>query len=278
MSSCSEEPRDAPARLTLDRIDDERTMRREIPQRGTSWARGLAAAIERTGITPNMISSASVLIAAGGCAALVGSGWAVEAGDDGVRAALLIVAALAAPLRLLMNMLDGMVAVEGGRQTPVGDLFNEVPDRVADVLLLAGAGYAIASVHGGLTVGWVAAVLALLTAYVRSLGAAQGLSNHFEGPMAKPRRMWLLMLGCLLSLLEPVVVVPLGLERGAVLGVVLAVIAAGSLATVGIRLHLIGRELKERAASMAGVGPSGPSAAPSAGPAAEPPRTTTGEG
>ena len=77
MSSCSEEPRDAAARSTLDRIDDERTMRREIPQRSTAWARGLAAATGRAGITPNMISSASVLIAAGGCAALVGSGWAV---------------------------------------------------------------------------------------------------------------------------------------------------------------------------------------------------------
>lgn len=151
---------------------EERTMRREIPQRSTSWARAAAATVGRTGITPNMISSASVVVAALGCAALVGSGWAVYLHDDGLRAILLIIAALMAPLRLLLNMLDGMVAVEGGKRSPVGDLFNEVPDRLADLLFLAGAGYAAAAIHGGITIGWVAASLAVLTAYVRSLGAA----------------------------------------------------------------------------------------------------------
>lgn len=228
--------------------DDERTMRREIPQRSTSWARSAAAAAGRTGITPNMISVGSVLVAAAGCAALVGSGWAAQDQHDALRAALLVIAALTAPLRLLLNMLDGMVAVEGGKQSAVGDLYNEVPDRAADLLFLAGAGYAAAAVPGGLTLGWIAAALAVLTAYVRSLGAAQGLSNHFEGPMAKPRRMWLLMIGCLLSLLEPVLLVPAGLPRGAVLVAALAVIAAGSLATVIIRLRLIAGDLQRRAA------------------------------
>ena len=223
-------------------------MRREIPQRSTSWARAAAAAVGRTGITPNMISSASVVVAAVGCAALVGSGWAVYLHDDGLRAILLIIAALMAPLRLLLNMLDGMVAVEGGKRSPVGDLYNEVPDRLADVLVLAGAGYAAASIHGGVGVGWVAASLAVLTAYVRTLGAAQGLSNHFEGPMAKPRRMWLLMMGCLLSLLEPTVLARLGLHRGDVLGLVLSVIAVGSTITIVIRLQLIAGDLRERAA------------------------------
>ena len=257
----SHEPRDVPSTrpgaAASDR-SDERIMRREIPQRSTSWARAAAAAIGRTGITPNMISSASVVVAALGCAALVGSGWAVYLHDDGLRAVLLIIAALMAPLRLLLNMLDGMVAVEGGKRSPVGDLYNEVPDRLADLLFLAGAGYAIGSIHGGITIGWVTASLAVLTAYVRSLGAAQGLSNHFDGPMAKPRRMWLLMLGCLLSLLEPALLVPMGLPRGSVLGVVLGVIALGSLATVVIRLQLIGSDLRTRAAGAEGV----PGAAP----------------
>ena len=247
----SHEPRDVPSTrpgaAASDR-SDERIMRREIPQRSTSWARAAAAAVGRTGITPNMISSASVVVAAVGCAALVGSGWAVHLHDDGLRAILLVIAALMAPLRLLLNMLDGMVAVEGGKRSPVGDLYNEVPDRLADVLFLAGAGYAAGQIHGGLTIGWVAASLAVMTAYVRSLGAAQGLSNHFEGPMAKPRRMWLLMLGCLLSLLEPALLVPLGVPRGEVLGVTLAVIAVGSLITVVTRLQLIGVDLRERAA------------------------------
>ena len=76
----SQEPRDDPSAHTESdgaAATGERTMRREIPQRSTSWARAAAAAVGRTGITPNMISSASVVVAAIGCAALVGSGWAV---------------------------------------------------------------------------------------------------------------------------------------------------------------------------------------------------------
>lgn len=256
MSSSPQAPRESPAEHEAGPADDGRTMRREIPQRSTSWARAAAGAVGRTGITPNMISSASVVVAAIGCAALVASGAAIQHSDDALRAWLLILAALMMPLRLLLNMLDGMVAVEGGKSSPVGDLYNELPDRLADLLFLAGAGYAIAALPGGLTLGWIAAALAVLTAYVRTLGAAQGLSNRFDGPMAKPRRMWLLMLGCLISLLEPVLLVGWGLPRGTVLALALAVIALGSLATVVIRLRLIGGELNRRAAAGgAGRGP-----------------------
>ena len=39
-------------------------------------------------------------------------------------------------LRLLCNMMDGLVAVEGGLKSKAGDLFNEAPDRIEDVILL----------------------------------------------------------------------------------------------------------------------------------------------
>jgi len=39
------------------------------------------------------------------------------------------------------NLLDGMVAIEGGLKTPAGELFNDVPDRISDPLILVGAGY-----------------------------------------------------------------------------------------------------------------------------------------
>ena len=31
--------------------------------------------------------------------------------------------------RLLCNLFDGMVAVEGGKRSPNGDLYNDMPDR-----------------------------------------------------------------------------------------------------------------------------------------------------
>ncbi len=96
--------------------------------------------------------------------------------------------------------------------------------------------------------GWIAATLAVLTAYVRSLGAAQGLSNHFDGPMAKPRRMWVLVIGSVLSMIEIFLPLPAGWAWGIGLALALGIIALGSLATVVVRLRLIARDLRERAA------------------------------
>lgn len=224
-----------------------RSMRREIPQRSSAWARGVARLSRRIGFTPNGVSIGSVVVAAVGCAAFVSAGVADAAGATTARAAWLVLAATMPPLRLLCNMLDGMLAVEGGMKSPTGDLYNELPDRISDVLFLAGAGYAAVAVPGAATVGWTTATLALLTAYVRSLGAAQGLSNHFEGPMSKPRRMWVLVAGALLAVVEPFTTVHVGWPSGTLLVAALAVIGLGSLVTVIVRLTLIAGELNRRA-------------------------------
>jgi phosphatidylglycerophosphate synthase len=96
--------------------------------------------------------------------------------------------ALLIQLRLLANMLDGMVAIEGGKASPVGELYNEVPDRVSDVATLIGAGYAAG---GDPTLGYLAACVALFTAYVRAMGKAAGANQEFGGPMAKQQRMFI---------------------------------------------------------------------------------------
>ncbi len=51
-------------------------------------------------------------------------------------------AAVGIQLRLVCNLMDGMLAVEGGLKTANGDLFNEFPDRIADVAILAALGQA----------------------------------------------------------------------------------------------------------------------------------------
>ena len=220
--------------------------RRSIPQRSASWATRIADALAALRLTPNAISVMSVVVAAIGAAALVASAALPE-----WRIGLLIGAGLCPPLRLLLNMLDGMLAVERGMRTPTGDLFNELPDRLADLLFLAAAGYATAGVwtageiDAGVAIGWAAAALAVLTAYVRTLGAANGVGNFFGGPMAKPPRMWVLTAACLLSLAEA----PLGLPRGVVLALALSVIAVGSLITVVVRLRRIAAVLRARAAA-----------------------------
>jgi phosphatidylglycerophosphate synthase len=111
-----------------------------------------------------------------------------------------LAAATCIQLRLIANLLDGMVAVEGGKGGPTGDLWNEAPDRVADVMILIGAGYAAGSSP---MLGMIAALVAVFVAYVRALGASVGAGQIFLGPMAKPHRMFLMTLMCLLAVLIP---------------------------------------------------------------------------
>ena len=162
--------------------------RRPLASRDTLWARWLAARLVRKGVTPNAISAASIPVALSGAALIV---WGA-----GPLASLL--AALAVQLRLLCNLLDGMVAIEGGKASAVGPLWNEIPDRVADALLLVAAGHAV----GRPWLGWAAALLAALTAYIRVLGGALGLRQSFAGIMAKQRRMAALTVALALQAIE----------------------------------------------------------------------------
>src|SRR5258708_5113414 len=73
-----------------------------------------------------------------------------------------------------------------GRLRLGGELFNEVPDRVSDVAIQVGAGYAFGSSP---TLGFSAALAAVLTAYVRAQSNAVGAPQEYCGPMAKPQRM-----------------------------------------------------------------------------------------
>src|SRR4029078_11259595 len=78
------------------------------------------------------------------------------------------------------------------------ELFDEDPARSADIVLLVGARYAA----GVSWLGWVAATFAVLTAYIRALGASLGQGQDFCGPMAKPHRMFFLTVGCLGAVLR----------------------------------------------------------------------------
>ena len=89
-------------------------------------------------------------------------------------------------MRLLANLLDGMVAVQANKASLLGEVFYEVPDRLSDLFILVGLGYAAQGIP---TVGGLAATGAILTAYVRAFGASLGLGQDFRGPMAKPQRM-----------------------------------------------------------------------------------------
>jgi hypothetical protein len=89
--------------------------------------------------------------------------------------------------------------------------------------------------------GWSAAVLAVLTAYVRELGRGLGLPADFSGPMAKPHRMAVLTLACALAAAEP-----LWGWQGQVMTVALGLITLGAAVTVVRRTLGLARRLKAR--------------------------------
>ncbi|MBP9049319.1 MAG: CDP-alcohol phosphatidyltransferase family protein [Tabrizicola sp.] len=165
--------------------------RRPLTSRDTRWAKALAARLVAGRVTPNQISQASVGFAVLGFLFF----WAVSASTGFLQALCLILAAATVQLRLLCNLLDGMVAIEGGKSAATGPFWNEAPDRAADALFLAGAGLAAQNPALGLA----AAALAMATAYVRELGRAEGFAPDFSGPMAKPHRMAALTFGCLVA-------------------------------------------------------------------------------
>ena len=205
--------------------------RRPLKSRGSGWAGALASAAGRAKVSPDIISALSVAFAVLGSGLLLWSGSA----EGGWRAALLIGAAVTIQLRLLCNLLDGMVAVEHGRAGPYGPIWNELPDRIADAFFLVAAGYAVEA--GWL--GWLCAVLAVLTAYVRELGRGLGKPADFSGPMAKPHRMAALTVTCLIAAAEPL----WGwLGQSMVMG--LLVIAAGTAFTVVRRTLRLARSLR----------------------------------
>jgi len=167
--------------------------RRPIKTRSAGWSRAIARFLANIGVSPNQVSVAGIVFAL-----LGGILFLTEAkGIGGVLP--LIGAAICIQLRLLSNMLDGLIAVEGGRQTKLGELYNELPDRIDDVFLLAAAGYAAHFPGLGPVLGWSASVLAVTTAYIRALGARRGHAQDFSGPQAKPQRMFLLTVACLLA-------------------------------------------------------------------------------
>ena len=216
--------------------DRESVVRRPIPSRSALWVIAAARRLHQAGMRPNQVSVLGLAIAAVAAACLVLAGRS----EDGKRMALLVVAAIAMPLRLLCNVLDGKLAVEFDLKTPSGAIYNELPDRISDPLILVGAGYAIGDVAWGPDLGWAAAVTALLGAYVRILGVAAGAAWHFEGPMPKPRRMQVLIVACLLSVVETAA----GWSQGRVLVAALILIIIGCVMTIVQRLRLITADLE----------------------------------
>ena len=210
--------------------------RRPIATRNRRWAQSATAWLAARNVSPNTISIA-------GMCACIAAGLALGLTSVEYNRILWIVAALGAQLRLTANMLDGMVALASGRASKVGELYNEVPDRVSDAAVFIGAGYAFG---GNVALGYIATILAIFTAYVRAAGKIAGAPNEFCGPMAKQHRMLVITVACLYCMVVPrswQVFHLDDLDIG-VMALALTVIIAGCLVTVVRRLQRTARALR----------------------------------
>ena len=216
---------------------EQELARRPLKSRSANWPRQIAFALVRNGFTPNQISVASLIFASLGAV-----GLALAPRQSHTVAALLFIAtAVCIQLRLVCNLLDGLMAVEGGKKTKAGEIFNEFPDRVADVALFVCAGYSIYFLPWAIALGWACAVAAVLTAYVRVFGGSVGLPQDFCGPMAKQQRMAVLTGACILSAIEQFLAWP-----PRIMFLALCIVLVGSLITACRRTLRIARLLNQR--------------------------------
>lgn len=199
--------------------------RRPLKTRSKPWVSQLNLFLLRMHFTPDHITAIGVLFAimAGICFILTRIFSPV----------FFLFAAIFIQLRLLCNMMDGMLAVEGNLKTELGGLFNEIPDRYEDLIILVCAGFAA----NNSSLGWAAATFAVLTAYLRASGASLGTKQYFNGPMAKPHRMFTITISAILELI---------FHNGLMVVIGLYIVLFGSVFTCMRRTSLIIKELKAR--------------------------------
>ena len=207
----------------------------DSPDRRPIAARGLPPVVAAAGWLVRRGASANAISLAGMVAAiLAGAAFALTREWPGAARPLWVLGGLLVQMRLMANLLDGMVAIGRGMASPTGELFNEVPDRVSDTAVLVGVGWAA----NDLALGLAAALAALATAYVRAVGRGVGVPSDFSGPMAKQQRMALVT-----ALAAAMAVLPwqwtAGWPRAA-----LWVVAALSIVTALRRLRRTARALR----------------------------------
>ena len=144
-------------------------------------------------------------------------------------------------------MLDGMVALASGKASWRGEILNDLPDRRfgrSDFCRRRAQRLDESSL------GYWAAIAALLTAYVGMFGQAVGVQREFSGVMSKPWRMVTLHIGAWMTLAY--VWASHGVLRFGSLTILdwaCLIVIAGCLQTMAIRLKRIMAALRAKSAA-----------------------------
>ncbi|MGW6479872.1 CDP-alcohol phosphatidyltransferase family protein [Streptomyces sp. NPDC055059] len=183
---------------------------------------GLRRTLAARQVSPDTLTAAGVVCAAGAAAALAWLPAPLSALPVGVLLAG----------RLAFANLDGALARDTGRTTRRGALLNELGDRAADLLVIAG--------FLPLAPLWLvaaAAFAATLPSWVSLAGAAAGAPRRNGGPVGKTERCLLAVVAAASGWAVPV----------------LAVVAAGSAVTAVVRAVWVWRALGQPKTAVAPV-------------------------
>jgi CDP-diacylglycerol--glycerol-3-phosphate 3-phosphatidyltransferase len=136
--------------------------------------------LARAGVSPDAVTLAAVPvgIVAGGCLLL-----------SPAVPALLLAIPLLALVRLVLNLLDGALARQTGRTHALGELYNELGDRLADIAFLAPVAFLPGANQPLVLLGVLGAVLA---SFAGLAPRAAGGDRIYRGILSKPGRMALL--------------------------------------------------------------------------------------
>jgi phosphatidylglycerophosphate synthase len=212
----------------------EPTSRRPIAGMFRRTAQGAVRVAVRAGIHPDVFSYASI-VAAGIAAWLF---W-----QSRTHPRFLLLAVAFAMLRLWLNMFDGMVALAAGKASKKGEIVNDLPDRISDVVIFAGVA------HSGWCNAYYAywvAIAAVIVAYVGLFGQAVGVQREFSGVMAKPWRIVVLSIGALTTMFLVLSGRRYWFAGFAVLDWTHFAILAGCVQTIFVRLSRIFRALEAK--------------------------------
>jgi phosphatidylglycerophosphate synthase len=169
--------------------------RREVTSRDSKFANRAALWLANKNISPNTISVLSIVFSI-----FTLFSFYLDSVNYLNHLLAMVLAIVGIQGRLIMNLLDGMVAIEYNKKSLVGGLYNEVPDRISDTFIILGAGLLVAKYKFGIDLAYLAVILSAFTAYIRTLGASLNSPHFFSGPMAKQHRMALITISCLIGI------------------------------------------------------------------------------
>jgi phosphatidylglycerophosphate synthase len=139
----------------------------------------LSPALRR--VHPDVVSYAAVGVAVAAALCFYGAAQ---------RPWLLLLATALIGLRMMLNTLDGLLAMQRGRLSRKGEMVNALPDRYSDVVLVAGIALSPLCRPAW---GLFALASMLLVSYTGVLGKALGVDWQHQGPLGKVERLLCLM-------------------------------------------------------------------------------------